>query len=113
MNGVMKVVGDQCCYGLRAKVDEGIGPAREATGVMNNSPCIAMQLRKRCPNRQGGSKHQHVQLSNGRAAAAQIYPPQLCQAICRGLVRQIEVDNQGQFLLANMEYDEQQTVATY
>ena len=73
MNGVMKVVGDQCCYGLKAKGDEGTGPARKATGFMTNSPCIAMQLGRRCPNRQGGSTHQHVQLSNGRAAAAQLY----------------------------------------
>ena len=53
MEGVMKVVGDQCCYGLRANGEHGDGPARTATGFMTNSPCVALQFQRRCPNRFG------------------------------------------------------------
>ena len=35
-----------------------------------------------------------------------MYPPGLCKAVCRGLVKQIEMDRDGQYLLANMEYNE-------
>ena len=61
MRGVDKVIGDQCCYGLKAKGEEGKGPARKSTGFMTNSPCIALQLRRRCPNRVGYQVHRHVQ----------------------------------------------------
>ena len=51
IKGVKKVMGDQCRYGLTAKGNNGPGPARKATGFMTNSPCIALQLKRRCPNR--------------------------------------------------------------
>lgn len=92
MKGVNTVVGDQCCYGLKAKDDAGVGPAREATGFMTNSPCIALQLKGRCPNRSGYYMHRHVQLQGGKAKAAQVYPPELCKAVCRGLIKQVEAD---------------------
>ena len=37
--------------------------------------------------------HQH--LMSGRAAAAALYPPALCKAICRGLAKQRSYDNSG------------------
>ena len=109
MKGVKKVVADQCRYGLQSKGEGGLGPARKATGLMTNSPCIALQMQRRCPNRNGYQIHKHVQLYGGRARAAQIYPPGLCRAICKGLVDQLEADRNGQHLLMNMEYDEFQS----
>ena len=39
--------------------------------------------------------HLHQHLIGGRAAAAALYPPELCKAICRGLVKQRAYDNSG------------------
>ena len=93
---VVKVVGDQCCYGLKSKDQQGEGLAKKPTGFMTNSPCIALQFKRRCPNKEGYQIHRHVRLQGGRARAAQIYPRELCKAICKGLMKQIEVDRKGQ-----------------
>ena len=77
MKGVNKVIADQCRYGMRSKDKNGEGPARTSIGFMINSPCIAMQLQRRCPNRGGYNIHKHVLLQGGRARAAQVYPPDL------------------------------------
>ena len=47
-------------------------------------------------------KHEHVPLMHGRARAAQTYPDALCNAICQGIVKQIQEDRQGQFMLAQL-----------
>ena len=91
----MNVVADQCCYGLKAKGTNGEGPARKTIGFMMNSPCIALQLQRRCPNRIGCKMHNHVQLEGGKTKKAQVYPPELCKAVCGGLVKQIEADKKG------------------
>ena len=51
-------------------------------------------------------QHEHVILINGRAKAAQVYPPQVCRAVCQGLIEQIEMDQAGQFLIAEVNTDE-------
>ena len=53
------------------------------------------------------SSHTHVRLDRGRARAAQIYPPGLCKAVCKGLIEQFEVDRKGQYLPTNIEYKEE------
>ena len=45
-------------------------------------------------------KRGHIPLMNGRARAAQTYPNALCRAICRGIIRQIQANRQGEFMLA-------------
>ena len=72
---------------------------------MTNVPCIAKQLSLRCPNTTGHWPHNHVRLENGRAAAAQVYPPALCRAVCKGLIEQIEADRKGQFIIAEVNAD--------
>ena len=42
MEGVRKVIGDRCRYGLKSKGKNGEGPARKSIGFMTNSPCIAL-----------------------------------------------------------------------
>ena len=54
---------------------------------MANSECIARQLAQGCPG-----NHRHIQLINGRATAADVYPDKLCKAIVKGLLEQMEKD---------------------
>ena len=63
--GVMKVIGDQCRYGLRPRDEQGEGAAKEPTGFMKNPPCVAVQLKRSCPNRAGYQVHRHVQVQGG------------------------------------------------
>ena len=101
--GVVRVTGDQCRYGLTASDGQKPSPARKSTSFMTNSPCIAQRLCLRCPNNREYKVHDHVILVNGRAKAAQVYPPALCRAICTGLREQLDADRQGSFLLANVD----------
>ena len=102
-HGVTRVNGDQCQYGLTTTANGVTGPARKNTGFMTNSPCIARQLNRKCPNRNGWQEHKHIHLEGGRTRAAQVYPPELCKAICNGLSEQLQADRDGQFMLANVE----------
>ena len=96
MECVSRVVADQCRYGLKARDENGYGPARKSTGFMTISPCIALQLQRGCPIRGGRKIHQHVHLDNGRARVAQEYPPEWCTAVRRGFVKRMEADRDGQ-----------------
>ena len=60
-----------------------MGLVKKPTGFMTSSKCLAEDLNRKCD---GG--HDHVPLMAGRAAAAQVYPEMLCEAICRGVVKQ-------------------------
>lgn len=104
-NGAQKVTGDQCMYGLKTRQGDHVGPARKSTIFMTNSPCIAQSLSRRCPNTTNTMIHQHIRLEGGRTRAAQIYPPELCKAICEGFKAQLEADRKGQFLLAEIQQD--------
>lgn len=103
--GVMVTAADQCAYGLKTKGPYGDAPAQKPTRFMTNAPCIASEFSRGCPNRmsRGRTKHQHIPLMNGRAKAAQEHPNRLCEAICRGIVKQIDADRQGRFLLATLQ----------
>ena len=88
MKGVTTIVGDQCQFGLETKGEHGnSAPTRKRTRFMLNSPEILKELGKLCP---GDHRHQH--LVSGRAEKAAVYPDGLCRAICRGLVKQIDVE---------------------
>ena len=82
MSGVKTVVGDQCQFGLTTRVDGGgLGPARKRTRFMSSAPSVLEELGRLC---QGG--HEHQPLVNDRAKEAALYPKELCEAICRGLM---------------------------
>ena len=102
-NGVIKIKADRCQYGLLSRDIAGNGLVRKAIGFMTNSPCVAMMLQKRCPNRNGKVHHRHVRLEGDRTKAAQVYPDGSCKAICQGLLQQLEKDGKGQLLLAQLE----------
>ena len=46
---------------------------------------------------------------DGKAKQAQVYPEALCDAICKGIKEQIEIDRKGQFILAELSIDNADT----
>ena len=90
-------------YGLKIKDKDKVGLARTSIGCMTNSLCIATALSRRCPNTRPHQVHERIRLEDGRPKAAQVYPLDLCRAICRGLGEQLEVDQRGQFFLAELQ----------
>ena len=100
--GVTYANADGCQYGLASQDGKGRGAARKAAGFMTNAPYVALQLKKRCPNRTGKNYHRHVILEGGRTKPAQVYPEGLCKAICIGLIQQISMDQKGQLMLAQL-----------
>lgn len=75
---------DRCMYGQDTTGRDGSnGLVCKPTGFMTGGTMIADELSARC-NRE----HRHIQLVSGLAAGAAIYPRALCEAMCRGIVRQ-------------------------
>ena len=88
--GVEVAEADQCQFGLVTADPTGKDkPALKPTRFASNSWLLLEELTRRCPR-----DHEHQPLMGGRAAAAAEYPPDLCHAICRGLVRQTQYDRQ-------------------
>ena len=97
---VIRVVGDQCMYGLNV---DGEGPNKKPTGFATNSPEIAKKLARRCDG-----SHFHAPTMSGKPRKAQIYPAELVKAILRGLRRQLEMDGlQHGFVQEAAEEEEQ------
>ena len=57
--------------------------AKKPTRFMTNSRSIGHELRRKCDR-----AHPHQPLVDGRAKDAARYPPALCRAICRGIVKE-------------------------
>ena len=90
-NGVLKVRTDRCQFGMvsrTAGIGSALGPVLKPTGFLTICKHIAWELSKRCPR-----NHGHVPLVAIRAAAAAIYPHNLCCAICKGLAMQLKEDD--------------------
>ena len=83
--GVDVVEADQCMYGLKTwgKSRAQMVLAKKPIKLMTNSRSIGGGLRKRCDG-----AHEHQPLVDGRARDAARYPPALCRAICRGVVKE-------------------------
>ena len=77
---------DMCAYGMKV----GKAPNRKPTMWITNSWYIAQELQRRC-----SKDHQHEALMGGKAALAAVYPEGLCQAIVRGLKRQLRSQRGG------------------
>ena len=86
--GVHAVVGDICTFEMKQQDELGTAFIRKPTKFMTNSQCIANRLSQRCPG-----NHRRIQLINGRAKAAEVYPDKLCKAILSGLMEQMREDN--------------------
>ena len=85
--GVMHRTGHMCPHGMTSVDAQGEDLVLKPTRWMSNSAALLDEVAKRCA---GG--HRHVQLVNGRARAAAIYPQRLCYAILRGLRQQLTND---------------------
>ena len=83
----------------------GWAASKKPTKILTNSPCIAAQLQRRCPGNESHANGRHASLFSGVAKQAQVHPPGLCDAICKGLAEQIRMDQQGQFYLATVTLD--------
>ena len=88
------VKGPMCRWSMRAEGARGEGFVRKDTGWLTNSPALRDILEGGCSNKGKPVKdwHRHVHLINGRARAAQVYPPRLVRAILRGLKEQMRSD---------------------
>ena len=79
------MVGDMCTFEMKQEDELGTAFIRKPTKFMTNSQCIANKLEQRCPG-----NHRHIQLINGRAKAAEVYPEGLVKQILQGLWDQCE-----------------------
>jgi hypothetical protein len=84
--GVYKVESPMCKWEMVAEDQQGVGYVRKDTCWLTNSPEMAKCIEGKC---EGG--HRHVHLINGRARAAQTYPPKLVSAILNGIRRELRV----------------------
>ena len=77
-------------YGLTSEVSKTAGslPAKKSTGFMTSASSIADELDCICS---GDHVHQRI-ISGRRSRAAQVYPEQLCDAILRGLAKQLTLE---------------------
>ena len=92
-----RVTADMCCFGMESYDNEGAGKAKKPTDFITNCPCIASALERRC-----NGEHRHVRLLHGRAAKAQVYPRDLCIAICQSLKEQLKIDRAGLFQIGSV-----------
>ena len=85
------VVSDQCAYGA-IDLDSG-KPIRKPTGWLSNSEPLLNALGRRCRCKWGA--HQQVLGSNSKGARsrqAAAYPPDLCRAVCQGILHTMKLD---------------------
>ena len=91
---VYVVEGPMSRWGMKSKDASGIGYARKPTRWGTNCEVLARILEKECPNKEGKTWHRHVMVLNGRAKAAQVYPPALVAAILKGIREHMKVDGE-------------------
>lgn len=96
MEGVSRVTGHQCCFGLQTvDLDGEMGLVLKPTGWMSNSECILAEVSRRCENESlpRNEWHTHVHLvGSSQTRPAQSCPPALVVAILRGLKAQLKVN---------------------
>ena len=93
---VVSTVANMCQFGMQTFPDGSLGPVAKPTRFATNSPRLCDALDRKC-----NKEHVHAHLLGGRAAAAQEYPPALCEAIVVGMKAQMR-DDDGQVLSLEM-----------
>ena len=91
MQGVTRINVDMCMFGMMATDhNRNTVRARKPTTIMTNSMCIVRELiaQGNCDN-----SHRHAPPIGGRAGACEVYPPEFCRNICRGLKNQLQLDD--------------------
>ena len=74
-----------CAYGMKIPDKNGNQLVYKPTQFLTNSPLLAAQLERKCDK-----THQHARLASNRTKLAAIYPPELIDAICKGINEQIK-----------------------
>ena len=93
--GVEKVIGHMCTFGMESADACGPGLVYKPTGFMSNARLVLDRLERKCENArhrargEGELCHRHVELTNNRAKQAAVYPPGLVNAILEGLKDQL------------------------
>ena len=84
------VEGHMCQFGMTSPImglRRDFGHVKKPTGFLSSSRFVAEELNRYCDG-----SHDHVHLMAGKAAAAQVYRPDLCKAMLRGIARQKKAD---------------------
>ena len=93
--GACIVEANMCAFGMTTTSAGVTGLACKPTWFMTNSPALALELSRPCTNKNGDQpQHEHVHLEGARAKQAQVYPPELCKAFCRGAAKAVETKRQ-------------------
>ena len=82
---VYTVNGPMCRWEMVSEEAQGFGYVKKETQFLTNSKELADTLQGVCP---GG--HRHVQLINGRAKFAQVYPPKTVEAVLRAIRKELQ-----------------------
>ena len=90
-----------CAYNMKIPDGSGNTLIYKPTQFMTNSPLVAAQLERKCDR-----NHQHARLAGNRTKMAATYPPQLVDAICKGINEQIKADKLDQNIIARIEHIE-------
>ena len=83
--GVHIVQADQCMFGQNTwgHHKSQLVLAKKPTKFVTNSQTLGRELIRKCDG-----NHDHQQLVDGRAKGAARYPPALCRALCRGILKE-------------------------
>ena len=86
-------VGHMCAFGMTTTDPEhGVLPAKKPTKFVTNSAEVAKALSRTCKCECVAGKPKHGLLMGGRAAAAAIYPDDLCNTVCEAIKHQVALD---------------------
>ena len=91
---VYEVTGPMCRWKMESSDAWGKGLVKKETRWLTNSRHIATILSGVCSNVEGKTWHRHVNLINGRARSAQVYPPLLVRGILEALRNQLAEDGE-------------------
>ena len=86
-----------CRHGMTPTTADGPKSVKKPTGFLTNSPLLTHQLGRNCDQ-----SHERVTHQGCRTRQAQIYPDELCRAICLGLRNRNKADAEGMFCLASI-----------
>ncbi len=76
-----------CGFGMTTTNKGETAHVFKPTCFMTNARKVYFRLDKQC-----NGQHVHIPLLDGRAQKAEVYPPYLCEHICKGIREQLEHD---------------------
>lgn len=77
-----------CAFGMTSTDRYGEDLVHKATRLMSSLEELLKRMNTRCSDEEGGERHRHVHLVQGRARLARVYPMQFCIRVCEGIAAQ-------------------------